>query len=97
MIDWVSRPRPNEPYLVCFINKVVTLMSASPGELGGLRGLVHVRAIFGNVFSIVLPKQKCIPKADQAFDTQGNLKDTKQQEEVKNLGRDLAQFLAKIK
>ncbi len=72
-------------------------MSASPGELGGLRGLVHVRAIFGNVFSIVLPKQKCIPKADQAFDTQGNLKDTKQQEEVKNLGRDLAQFLAKIK
>ena len=44
-IDWVSRPAPGEPSLVAFRDKVATLMSASPGALGGLRGLVHVRSI----------------------------------------------------
>ena len=44
-IDWVSRPAPGEPPLVAFKGKVATLMSASPGALGGLRGLVHVRSI----------------------------------------------------
>ena len=33
VIDWVSRPAKGEDvYLCCFINKVVVLMSASPGN-----------------------------------------------------------------
>ena len=47
-IDWVSRPAPGETPLGCFMGKVAALMSASPGALGGLRGLVHVRAMLGN-------------------------------------------------
>jgi chromate reductase len=93
-IDWVSRlSSKDEVYLCAFIDKVVTLMSASPGQLGGLRGLVHVRAMFGNIFSLVLPKQKSIPQADKAFDANGNLLDPKQQQDVKDLGKDLANFL----
>ncbi len=43
-IDWVSRVSdPKEVPLACFDGKVATLMSASPGALGGLRGLVHLR------------------------------------------------------
>ncbi|HEV3119460.1 MAG TPA: NAD(P)H-dependent oxidoreductase [Gemmataceae bacterium] len=38
-IDWVSRPVPNEPPLVAYRGKAAALMSASPGALGGLRGL----------------------------------------------------------
>ena len=34
-IDWVSRPAPGEASLVAFRSKVSTLMSASPGALGG--------------------------------------------------------------
>lgn len=98
MIDWTSRQAtPDEVYLCCFIDKAVALMSASPSALGGLRGLVHVRAMFGNIFSFVLPKQKCIPNADKAFDEQGNLKDAKHQKDVYNLGKDLTQFLIKQK
>lgn len=97
MIDWVSRPASSEEvYLVPFINKVIVLMSASPGNLGGLRALVHVRAIFNNIYSLVLPRQKCIPQADKAFDSEGNLKDPKQQKEVIDLGKELAAFLIKI-
>lgn len=95
-IDWVSRPaNPKEVYLCGFIDKVVVLMSASPGNLGGLRGLVHARAMFSNIYSIVLPQQKSISHADKAFDEQGNLKDPKQQTEVINLGKRLAEFLKK--
>ncbi len=96
VIDWVSRPASKEEkYLCAFIDKVVVLMSASPGNLGGLRGLVHVRAMFGNIFSLVLPKQKCINNAMEAFDVGGNLKDPKQQKEVMDLGKGLAEFLKK--
>jgi len=42
---------------ICFKEKIV-LMSASPGNLGGLRGLVHVRSILGNIGVLVLPDQR---------------------------------------
>ena len=42
-IDWVSRPAPGEPSLVAFRGKVATLMSASPGALGGLRVVAEDR------------------------------------------------------
>ena len=48
-IDWVSRPVEGEPSLIAFSGKVVSLMSASPGALGGLRGLVHIRSILGSL------------------------------------------------
>ena len=95
-IDWVSRPAPGEPELVAFRGKVATLMSASPGGLGGLRGLVHVRSILGNIGVIVLPDQLAVPKAYEAFEADGSLKDPKQQAGIKGLGHTLASFLMKL-
>lgn len=98
MIDWTSRPaNPDEIYLSSTIDKAVVLMSASPGELGGLRGLVHVRAMLNNIFSIVLPQQKCISQADQAFNPDGSLKDPKKQKDILKLGAKLTEFLIKCK
>ena len=54
-IDWVSRPVPGETPLQGFKGKVASLMSASPGALGGLRGLVTVRSILSNIGVLVLP------------------------------------------
>lgn len=96
-IDWASRPEGDEEPLVCFKGKVATIMSASPGALGGLRGLVTVRSILGNLGMIVLPEQLAISKANEAFDTNGNLKDPKFQSQVQNLGGQLAVFLFKLK
>ncbi|MDH3591896.1 MAG: NAD(P)H-dependent oxidoreductase, partial [Planctomycetota bacterium] len=43
LIDWVSRPASKgEKPLASFDGKVAAIMAASPGGLGGLRGLVHV-------------------------------------------------------
>ena len=66
-IDWVSRPAPEEKPLECFREKVCGLLAASPGALGGLRGLVTVRAILGNIGAIVLPDQVAVMKAHEAL------------------------------
>jgi chromate reductase, NAD(P)H dehydrogenase (quinone) len=95
-IDWASRPEPGEPSLVCFKEKVAVLMSASPGGLGGLRGLVHVRSILGNIGVIVLPEQKAIGNAYDCFDESGNLKDESQQAAIMQLGSKLATVTAKL-
>jgi chromate reductase, NAD(P)H dehydrogenase (quinone) len=96
-IDWVSRPAAGEPSLVGYRNKVATLMSASPGALGGLRALVHVRSILGNIGVVVLPEQIAVAKAHEAFNPDGSLKDPKQQAGIEGLGKTLASFLTKLK
>src|SRR5262249_37661969 len=95
-IDWVSRPAPGEASLVAFRGKVATLMSASPGALGGLRGLVHVRSILGNIGVIVLPDQIAVARSHEALQPDGSLKDPKQQAGVEGLGKTLASFLVRI-
>lgn len=96
-IDWASRPEPGQPPLSCFAGKVAGLVAASPGALGGLRGLVHVRAILGNIQVLVLPDQFALVKADQAFDDAGGLKDAKQQAAVEGIGAKVAQTIVKLK
>ena len=96
-IDWASRPTPGEAPVDCFKGKVVTLMSASPGALGGLRSLVVVRSLLSNIGVIVLPTQVALPKAHEAFDAEGKLKDLKQQASIEALGRDLVGILTKLK
>ncbi|MEG4282944.1 NAD(P)H-dependent oxidoreductase [Microcoleus sp. A006_D1] len=95
-IDWVSRPVTGEPGLVAFTDKVAVIMSASPGGLGGLRGLIHLRSILGNINVFVLPDQKAISQAFQAFNADGTMKDPKQQESIENLGAKLSNVLSKL-
>lgn len=96
-IDWASRSIPGEKPLECFAEKVALLISASPGALGGLRALVHVRAILGNIGTLVLPGTISISQAHEAFAEDGSLKDPKRQATVEKLGADLTVHLRKLK
>jgi NAD(P)H-dependent FMN reductase len=95
-IDWVSRPAPGEASLAAFRGKVAGLVSASPGALGGLRGLRHVREILGNVGVLVIPQQTAVSQAMSAFAADGSLKDAQQQTAIEGVGRALAELIAKI-
>ncbi len=96
-IDWVSRTEnDDEPSLSAFAGKSAILCAASPGGLGGLRGLVHVKAILGNIGVTVLPDQVAISKAYEAFAADGSLANEKQQAAMKSLGAKLAKHLAKL-
>ena len=74
--DWVSRTeRDDEPSLSAYHGKVAGLLSASPGALGGLRGLVHLRSILSNIGVLVVPKQFALSSAFSKFNDDGTLKD----------------------
>jgi len=97
VIDWASRVETSEETpLVAYTGKTCALMSASPGALGGLRALVHVRAILGNIGVLVVPGQVCIPKADGAFDANGALKDEQKHLAVHALARTLVEVTRKL-
>jgi chromate reductase, NAD(P)H dehydrogenase (quinone) len=95
-IDWASRREEGETPLVCFKGKVVGLLSASPGALGGLRGLVHIRAILGNLGCLVIPEQMAVSAADRAFDDQGRIMDDSMRERVEAVGTGVANLLLKL-
>ncbi len=85
VIDWVSRGENGQPSRDAFKGKKVVLLSASPGPTGGLRGLVHLKAIVENIGGNVLPKQFSLPQAYNAFDEQNHLKNQKTREELRQL------------
>lgn len=96
-IDWASRPEPGEPPLSCFNDKVAGLMAASGGALGGIRGMVHLRAILGNINVIVLPQQLAVGKVHEAIGEDGRLKDAKQQQAIENIGASVARTITKLR
>ncbi len=95
-IDWVSRAAEGEGGLAAYKDKVAGLMSASPGRLGGLRGLTHVRQILGNIGVLVLPQQHALGGAGEAFDGDGTLKDSAQQAMVTGIGARLAHTIVSL-
>jgi NAD(P)H-dependent FMN reductase len=92
-IDWVSRPADGEPMLAVYRDKVAAVMSASPGGLGGLRGLVHLRSILSNMGVLVIPDQVAVTQAHSVFDDHGNLLDAKRQTSVQGLGRSVVKLV----
>jgi len=95
-IDWVSRPHAGEPSLACFRNKSAGLVAASPGRLGGLRCLAHLRQILGNIGVLVIPGQQAVSGAGAAFSEDGELADAELAAKVEAVGAKLADVLTKL-
>ena len=74
-IDWISRPQPEETRYVAFKGKVAGLLAASPGNLGGIRGLLTVRQVLSHLGVVVLPTQFALAHAASAFREDGSLKE----------------------
>jgi hypothetical protein len=58
---------------------------------------VHLRSILGNINTLVLPGQKSISNAGEAFDSEGNLKSSEQSKAVEDLCKKLVTVLVKFK
>lgn len=95
-IDWASRPEPNEPALSAFKGKIAGLMSASPGHLGGVRGLAILRSILSNIGVVVVPVQMAIHRANEAFEEDGSLKDERQQGGIEAIGAEVVRFAGRL-
>jgi len=91
-LDWVSRIRvEGEEPLAVYKTRVFALGSASNGGLGGLRGLNTVRTTLElGTGALVLPDQFAVPRAADAFEDNGHLKNKESQETFKKLIQKLA-------
>jgi NAD(P)H-dependent FMN reductase len=97
-IDWASRAESDdEPPLAAFRGKAAALVAASPGALGGLRGLVTVRSILGNIGVLVLPDQVAISTAHEAFGADGRLRDERKTKQVTALAQALVETARKLR
>ena len=76
-IDWASSPVKSDPVWAdgfkSFSGKVVGMLSASPGVLGGLRSQSHLVPLLINLQCWVAPKAFALGRAGDAFDADGNL------------------------
>lgn len=76
-IDWLSRSVPGNPAwedgLKPFAGKVVGVLSASPGALGGIRSQSHLVPLLLNMQCWVAPKTFGLSRAGDAFDAEGKL------------------------
>ena len=76
-IDWASSPVKTDPAwadgLKPFKGKVVGMLSASPGALGGLRAQQHLAPLLLNLQCWVTPQAYALGRAGDAFDAQGAL------------------------
>jgi NAD(P)H-dependent FMN reductase len=85
-IDWVSRPASaDEPPLVAYKGKAAGIAAGSPGGMGGMRGLVPLRMMLGNIGMHVVPQQLSIARAGDAFDEHGELEDASQREALRGV------------
>ena len=96
-IDWVSRSAQGGSDLTPFAGKVAAIVSAAPGQLGGLRGLAHLRSLLANLGTIVIPNQLAVAKCMDAFDDQGDLVDEFLAEKFKDIVADLLDACCRFK
>lgn len=97
-IDWLSRTHEeDEKPLMAFKGKVAAICGASPGALGGLRGLVTLRMLLGNIGVHVIPPQLAVSKAMESFDDKGNLVDDKQKQTLQNIVQELVRTTEALK
>lgn len=95
-LDWISRQDGSESGLAPYQGKVAAIAGASPGALGGLRGLTHLRAILQTLKVLVLSEQFALGRAHEAFNQDGGLKDATQQAAIAALAKSLVEVSARL-
>ncbi len=80
-LDWVTRVRAKgETGLEVYRSRVFAISGASPGYYGAMRSLLTVRQVLAvGIGATVIPQQLALPRANNAFEEDGSLKDEAQQ------------------
>ena len=91
-LDWVTRVRAKgETGLEVYRSRVFAISGTSPGYYGAMRNLLNLRQMLEvGIGATVIPQQLALPRAGDAFDGDGSLKDKAQQELLKGVVEALA-------
>jgi chromate reductase len=84
-LDWASRPAGRS----VLADKPAGVLGASPGRFGAVRAQAEVRKVLGAIGADALDSEFPLPRAHQAFDGEGRLRDG-------DLDDALAEFVAAL-
>lgn len=94
MIDWTSRKNDKYGMYEVFKSKTAAMITASPGQFGGLRCLGHLRGVLTIAGVWVLPAEIAVSFVGDKFDGDGTeMTDEKMKGILKNHGASLATAL----
>jgi len=79
-LDWISRQK-----FKAYSRAVFAIGSASPGKLGGIGGLGHLRDILNRLGALVVPMALGVGNANSAFDGNGLLVDGAIEKRAQNI------------
>jgi len=93
-IDWISRANAKYKMYEPVKGKTAALMTASPGQFGGLRCLAHLRGVLTMLGIHVLPMEVAVPFVGQKFEGKGSeMTDEKMKHVLESLGENLVRHL----
>jgi chromate reductase, NAD(P)H dehydrogenase (quinone) len=96
-LDWVSRPRADgSSGVALFAGKPAAFVSASPGQLGGIRSQTGMRVVLDKLGMLVIPEALALSVAHQAFDAEGKLKDPNVERAASGVGAALYRMAVRL-
>jgi NAD(P)H-dependent FMN reductase len=99
-LDWCSRPNPADPERSggkVYAGRAAAVVGSSPGALGGMRVLFHVRDVLGYLGMQVIPQQLAVGKAGEAVGDDERLRDAAQQEMLDTLAGTLVDTARRLR
>ncbi|HIO53300.1 MAG TPA: NADPH-dependent oxidoreductase [Phycisphaerales bacterium] len=92
-IDWATIKADGEERMACWNGKIAGLLSASPGGLGGIRGLHHLRTILAGIGTFVLPNHLAVGNSTTNLQNDEQITDEKLQQQVENLSIEMVRVI----
>ena len=80
-IDWASRPRATTP----LAGKPAAVMGATTGQFGAVWAQAELRKVLGSTGARVVDAEVSLALADDAFDSDGSLRDEQTLEAIRDL------------
>jgi NAD(P)H-dependent FMN reductase len=94
-IDWASRKSDRYGMYEVFADKTAAMITASPGQFGGLRCMAHLRGVLSIMGVNVLPAEIAVTFVKQMFDGDSDeINDDKTRSLLEGLGAKLVNALS---
>jgi NAD(P)H-dependent FMN reductase len=91
-LDWCTRG-DDDP----FAGKVAAVVSASPGQMGGIRSMTQARQLLTHLGCHVIPQQCILPRAAEAFDESGRLLNERNQKSARSVAEGLINIIRRLR
>ncbi len=92
-IDWATIKADGEERMACWNGKIAGLISASPGGLGGIRGLANLRTILAGIGTFVLPSHLAVGNSTENLQSDKQITNENLQKQLQALSNEMVRVI----